>query len=155
MRVVVRSGTKASVRVLAGHDKCDGVISWQRLGMAEQVQGRQAPIDAIQTKMLRQPVFEFVFSLSAYECRVVQIRRRDTVTDRVQAFDIVDVIINEELEFIRDLTAPGLASARTRHKRHDGNEGTRRARGGGVLVLLIGDRMITNYGEDASGTPEW
>ena len=35
--------------------------------MTEEMQGREAPVDAIQTKMLRQPVLEFVSSLSVNE----------------------------------------------------------------------------------------
>ena len=52
-------------------------------------------------------------------------KRGVMATDRVQAFNVLDVAVKEELEFIGDMTVPGPTSARTRYKRHDSNQGIR------------------------------
>ena len=48
--------------------------------MTEEVQGREAPVDAVQTKMLRQPVLEFVSSLSVNECQRAEEGLRSILT---------------------------------------------------------------------------
>lgn len=59
------SGTESPIRMLAGHDEIDYFVSRQRSGMAKQMQGSQAPVQAIKTKMLCEPILILVFPLSA------------------------------------------------------------------------------------------
>ena len=51
--------------MLTGQDEVDGLIAGQSVRVAEQMEGSQTPIDAIQTKVLRQPILELILTLSA------------------------------------------------------------------------------------------
>lgn len=61
--IVARGSTEAAVRVQARHDKVQNVAARQGVGMAEQMQRRQPPVEAIQTQVFGEPVLELVFAL--------------------------------------------------------------------------------------------
>lgn len=62
MGVMTRRRSEAAVLVLARQHKVDGLGTREGFGVAEEVQRGQAPVEAIETQMLRQPVVIFVLS---------------------------------------------------------------------------------------------
>lgn len=57
-------GPKAPrVLLLAGQHKVDGLVTWQSSGVVEEMQGGQAPVDAIESQMFREPILQLVSSL--------------------------------------------------------------------------------------------
>lgn len=76
---MTRRRAKAAVLMLARENKVNGFISGQGIGTIHEMQGRQAPVHAIQTQMFGIPVFDFISTLrSASEvvCFVWVSRRR-------------------------------------------------------------------------------
>lgn len=61
--VMAGSGAEAAAGVLAGQDEVDDLVSRQGVGMAQQMKGGQAPVQATDSKMLREPVIQVVMSL--------------------------------------------------------------------------------------------
>lgn len=59
---MTRCRSEAAVLVLARQHKVDGLGAREGLGVAEEVQSGQAPVEAIETQMLRQPVVILVLS---------------------------------------------------------------------------------------------
>lgn len=49
---MTRCGAKAAIVVLTRQDEVDSLIPGQGIGMSEEVQRRQPPVDSIQSKML-------------------------------------------------------------------------------------------------------
>ena len=67
--VMTRGRTETTTIVLTGEYEVDGFVARKSIGMTEEMQCSQAPIDAVESQVLRQPVFEFIFALSADELR--------------------------------------------------------------------------------------
>lgn len=72
MSIVARRRSEPAIVTLTGENKGDGFVSGQCLGMVEKVEGRQAPVDAIEAQMLCQPVFQLISPLgrpsTVYPC---------------------------------------------------------------------------------------
>jgi len=60
MGVVARRGTESSALVLACENKVDRLSPGEGGGVGEEVKGSEAPVEAVEPKMLRQPVFIFI-----------------------------------------------------------------------------------------------
>lgn len=54
--VMAWSGGETPALVLAREDKINGLSAWEGIRVAEQVEGDEAPVDAVETEMLGQPV---------------------------------------------------------------------------------------------------
>jgi hypothetical protein len=63
MAIMPRSGAKSSIGVWAGEYEVYGFGEGEGGRVAQQVEGGETPVEAVQAKMLGEPVFEFVFSL--------------------------------------------------------------------------------------------
>lgn len=60
---MARRSTEAAIVVLAGQHKVNGLLPRQRIGVAQEMQSRQAPVYAIESQVLCQPIFQFVLPL--------------------------------------------------------------------------------------------
>lgn len=63
-------GPEATAVMQTRQHKVDDVVTWEGVGMAEQMQSRQAPVQAVEPQVLRQPVLQLVFALSRGQPRV-------------------------------------------------------------------------------------
>ena len=63
MCVVSRCCSKAAILVQAAEDEVDYAISWECFGMAEQVQCREAPVDAGDAEVFSEMIFELFAAL--------------------------------------------------------------------------------------------
>lgn len=84
VRVVTGSGAKAATVVLAREHKVYGLAARQGVRVAQQVQGDEPPVDAVEAQVLGQPVVILVLA-------------------RVQRLDVFDVVGRRELQLVREL----------------------------------------------------
>ncbi len=61
--VVARRRTETPIRVLAREDKVHDLVRWQGGGVPEQMQRRQPPVQAAQSKVFGVPIFQVVLLL--------------------------------------------------------------------------------------------
>ena len=67
MSIVTRSGSETAPFMLAREDEVNGRVAWQGVWMVQQMESSEAPVDSIQTKMLGQPIFQLILTLSVHE----------------------------------------------------------------------------------------
>lgn len=88
-------GTEASIVVHARQDKVHNFLLRQRVWTAEQVESMEAPVQAIQPQVFRQPILVFIFPL-----------RRPSATARsgpaagtysIKALDVCHMLFHAEL----------------------------------------------------------
>lgn len=79
--VVAGRGAEAAAVLLAREHKVYGLVPWQGVRVAQQVQGDEAPVDAVEAQVLRQPVVILVLA-------------------RVQRLDVLDVVCRRELQLV-------------------------------------------------------
>jgi hypothetical protein len=60
MRIMPGRSPKTAILPLAAQHKRDGFVSRQSIGASKQVQGCEAPVKAVETQVLGEPVFELV-----------------------------------------------------------------------------------------------
>lgn len=88
--------TEAAVIVEAGEDEVEDALAGQGVRMAEQMQGSQAPVEAIEAEVFGQPVLELVLALRG------SVERRRACSGgrahRVEALDICDVLVDVEAQ---------------------------------------------------------
>lgn len=65
MRIMSRGRPEAAILMQTREHKIDYLVARKGIRTAEQMQGRQSPVEAIYTEMLREPVLELVFALGA------------------------------------------------------------------------------------------
>lgn len=82
--VVARGGAETAAVVLAREHKVYGLAARQGVRVAQQVQGDEPPVDAVEAQVLGQPVVIFVLA-------------------RVQRLDVFDVVGRRELQLVREL----------------------------------------------------
>ena len=63
MRIMTWGCAETTVVMLARQDELDSLRSRESIRMAEKMQSRQAPVDAIQTQVLGEPIFQFISAL--------------------------------------------------------------------------------------------
>lgn len=63
MSIVSRSCAEAAILAQTREDKLEEFCARQGVWMAQQVQRSQSPVQAVETQMLGEPVFELIFAL--------------------------------------------------------------------------------------------
>jgi len=79
--IVARSRTEAAVFMLTGKHKVDGLVPREGVRAAQQMEGRETPVKAVESQMFSQPVFILVFA-------------------RVEALDVAHMGRGDEAEFV-------------------------------------------------------
>lgn len=91
------SSSETAIIVLAGEDEVDCLLSGQGVWLSEQVKSSQAPIDAVQSQMLCEPVLQLILTLSVNERRLI---RGIQATYGVEASDICDVLVDNQAQLV-------------------------------------------------------
>lgn len=60
MGIVTRSRTEAAILMLTGKYEVDGLVSREGVGAAQQMEGCETPVKAVESQMFRQPIFVLV-----------------------------------------------------------------------------------------------
>ena len=63
VRIMARSSTEAAALVQTREKKVKDAVAGEGVRVAEQMQGRQPPVQAVETQVLGEPVLELVFAL--------------------------------------------------------------------------------------------
>jgi hypothetical protein len=96
------SSTEASIVMQARENKLQNLLARQGVRMTEQMQGCQAPIEAVQTKVLGEPVLQLILALRRGSVSVREptscLRRRVLATGRqthsVEALNVRDMLVH-------------------------------------------------------------
>lgn len=89
-----RSRAKAAIGILTREHEFDGLVAWQSVRMAKQVQRGQAPIHAIQAQVLGQPVLKLVSPLQQMSTTRSQSHLR--MTHSVQSLYVAHMLVDNE-----------------------------------------------------------
>ena len=63
MGIMAGSSTEATRLLLAGQDEINSLVSRKSIGSSHEMKSGQTPIQAIDSQMLRQPVFQLILTL--------------------------------------------------------------------------------------------
>ncbi len=63
MHVMTRCGSEAAIIVQTGEHEVDHFLSFECIRMTKKVASCKAPVKAIQTKVLRQPILQLISAL--------------------------------------------------------------------------------------------
>jgi hypothetical protein len=100
--VVARGSAKAAALMQARKDEIQNVCAREGVRVAQQVQGGQPPVQAIQPQVLGEPVLELVFALrwSGHDAHAecAGVRRQ---THRVEALDVADMLLHVQVHLGR------------------------------------------------------
>jgi hypothetical protein len=61
--IVCRSSAEATIFMQTREDKVKNALTWKSVGLSQEVQGRQSPVEAIEAQVFGEPVLELVFAL--------------------------------------------------------------------------------------------
>lgn len=121
MCIVGRCCTKATALVQTREDESKNAMAGQSCGLAEQMQGGHAPVQAVQPEMLGEPVLELIFALRRRSVLSLGWHKkrhaRERQTHGIETLDVADVLVDVEARFGRQR---GHAPAGPRDKRHAG-----------------------------------
>lgn len=63
MGIMPRSSTETAIIMQTREDKVEDVTARESVWLSQEMQGRQSPIEAVETQMFGEPVFELIFAL--------------------------------------------------------------------------------------------
>ena len=124
MRIMPRRRAKPAIVMQTAKHKLQHALARKSMGAAKEVQRRKPPVDAAEAQVLGQMVFEFVAAL-LWALVSVSLHTPHHLVDRkgspaycVEALDVGDVLLDDELEVVGQLALCGAAAPGPRSERH-------------------------------------